>query len=104
MESKDLQILHLENGDFITTLSNKYLTRKPYSPSFRRTVNAVIPGTILDVYVRKDQIVFEGDPLCVMDSMKMNNTVCAPEGGRISEIYITTGSSVGKGQIMFEFE
>lgn len=104
METKDLQVLHLENGDFATTLSDKYLNRRQYSAPSRRTVSAMIPGTILDIYVTKGQAVKEGDALCVMDSMKMNNTVCAPASGRISDICITTGDSVGKGHVMFEFE
>lgn len=104
METKDLQMLHLENGDFVTTLSGKFQNRKRYSAPSRLTVRAVIPGTILEIFVTKGQVVSEGDSLCVMDSMKMNNTVCAPAGGRVSEVCVTVGVPVGKGQIMFVFE
>ena len=98
-----MEVLHLESGDFKTQLSSKYLKRKPYQEP-KNIVTATIPGTIMSVMVKKGQQVKRGDALCVLDSMKMNNTICATCNGIVKKVYIEEGESVGKDAPMVEFE
>ena len=98
-----MEVLHLENGDFRTVLSPKFQNRKHYEAP-KNMVTAAIPGTIMSVMVKEGQQVKRGDALCVLDSMKMNNTICAPENGIVKTVYITVGESVGKNAPMVEFE
>ena len=100
---EQLDILQLENGEFKTSLSEKYKNRKQYERP-KNMVTAAIPGTILSVLVKEGQRVKRGDTLCVLDSMKMNNTICAADDGIVKKVYITVGESIAKDAPIVEFE
>ena len=63
-----------------------------------------IPGTIVDIYVKKGQSVKEGEKLLSLYAMKMNNEICAPISGKIKKINIEKGQSVTKNDILIEVE
>ena len=67
-------------------------------------MTAARPDTILEVLVEEGQSVKRGDALLVLDSMKMNNTICAPVNGVVKKVYVTAGDLVGKNAPMIEFE
>ena len=64
-------------------------------------VIAPMPGDIIQIHVKAGQAVKAGDPLCVLDAMKMKNTIHAPQDGKISEISISEGQSVEYGTPLF---
>ena len=100
---EQLDILQLENGEFKTSLSEKYKNRKPYEQP-KNMITAAIPGTIISVMVKEGQQVKRGDSLCILDSMKMNNTICAADNGIVKKVYITVGETIAKDAPMVEFE
>lgn len=101
MENNNLETLRLENGEYLTTLSDKYRNRKPYAVA-QQAVTAAIPGTVMSVLVKEGQSVKRGDALCILDSMKMNNTICTDKSGTVSKIYIKEGEPVAKDALMIE--
>ena len=54
----------------------------------RETVEVPIPGKIISVDVKAGDEVKEGDVLCTLESMKMENPILAPVDGTIIEIGI----------------
>ena len=60
-------------------------------------VNAPMPGTIIKVNVTQGQAVKEGDLLCVLEAMKMENDITAPKAGTVTQIVATKGASVSSG-------
>ena len=66
-------------------------------------VTAPMPGDIVGIHVKAGQVVKPGDPLCVLDAMKMKNTIHAPQGGTIAEVCVAEGQSVEYGVILFRF-
>lgn len=98
-----MEVLRLESGDYQTQLTPKYQNRKAYSAP-EPLVKAAIPGTIMEVLVKEGQQVKRGDALLVLDSMKMNNTICASNDGMVKNVYVTVGQSVGKNAPLVEFE
>lgn len=98
----ELETIILESGEYQTQLTDKFLKRKPYQKP-ENIVTAAIPGTIMEVLVKEGQQVKRGDALCVLDSMKMNNTICASNNGVVKKVYITVGQSVGKNAPLVEF-
>ena len=61
------------------------------------TVSAPMPGTILKVNVTQGQAVKEGDVLCVLEAMKMENDIIAPKSGTVTQVVTTKGASVSSG-------
>ena len=60
-------------------------------------VNAPMPGTILKVNVAQGQAVKEGDVLCVLEAMKMENDIIAPKSGTVTQVVVAKGASVSSG-------
>jgi acetyl/propionyl-CoA carboxylase alpha subunit len=93
-----------EEGNFLTTYTKKFSSRKPYIPPDYKKVFAFIPGTIIKVYVKEKHKVKKGEPLLVFQAMKMNNILLAPLTGVIKKINCKAGDSVPKSQILVEFK
>ena len=63
-------------------------------------VNAPMPGTILKVNVTQGQAVKEGQVLCVLEAMKMENEIMAPKAGTITQVVTAKGASVNTGDAL----
>jgi biotin carboxyl carrier protein len=66
-------------------------------------VTSPMPGDIVQILVKAGQKVKQGDPLCVLNAMKMKNTIHAPQAGIVSEIGVQEGQSVEYGVVLFKF-
>ncbi len=68
------------------------------------SVTAFMPGTIVRVMVAAGQHVQTGDVLLILEAMKMENEVKAPQDGVIKTLHVAPGSNVNKGQTLVEIE
>ena len=72
----------------------------PAATAAGEAVTAPMPGTILKVNVQNGQAVKEGDLLCVLEAMKMENEIMAPKSGTVSQVVAAKGSSVNTGDVL----
>ena len=65
-------------------------------------IKAPMPGIILNVLVKENEQVKEGDVLLILEAMKMENSITSPKNGIIKKIKIAKSSTVEKGQLLIE--
>jgi biotin carboxyl carrier protein len=66
-------------------------------------VTSPMPGDIVQILVKDGQKVDPGDPLCVLDAMKMKNTIHATQSGTIIDISVKEGDSVEFGSVLMTY-
>src|SRR5690606_11314558 len=66
-------------------------------------VKAPMPGLILDILVKVGDSVKKGDPVLVLEAMKMENTLKSAGEGEVKGILVGLGSSVEKNQVLIQF-
>ena len=59
-----------------------------------------MPGNILKVNVTQGQAVKEGEVLCILEAMKMENEILAPKAGTIVAVSTSKGASVASGDAL----
>jgi len=67
-------------------------------------VTVPMQGTIVKVLVEVGQEVEAGQPVCVLEAMKMENNIAADKSGTVAEIKVEPGQSVGAGDIVVVIE
>ncbi|MFN8204210.1 MAG: biotin carboxylase N-terminal domain-containing protein [Solirubrobacteraceae bacterium] len=68
------------------------------------SLEAPMPGVVLDVRAQLGAGVEEGDVLVVLESMKMELSVAAPAAGTVAELHVQKGDPVTRGQVMVVVE
>lgn len=67
-------------------------------------LTAPMNGTIVAHLVAKGDTVAAGEPILVMEAMKMEHSICAPSNGSVTEFFYQPGELVDGGAVLFEFE
>ncbi len=61
------------------------------------TVKAVMPGVVVQLLVEQGSEVSEGQPLLILEAMKMQNEILAPGPGVVRSLHATAGQAVAAG-------
>ena len=69
-----------------------------------RKIVAPIPGRIIDVLVKPGDAVVAGQPLVIVEAMKMANELRAPADGRVVSVAAVPGSTVDAGAVLVVVE
>ena len=67
-------------------------------------IKAPMPGLVLQVAVKEGQDVKKGEPVLILEAMKMENSIMLQSDAKIKKIYVNDGESVDKGQVLIELE
>ncbi len=71
-------------------------------PSGDKRVKAPIPGLITRLPVQPGQAVQTGDPVAVLEAMKMENELSATASGVIEKVHAVVGQTVRQGEVLIE--
>lgn len=74
------------------------------APAGATTINAPMPGTILNVNVAAGQTVKEGDVLMILEAMKMENEIMAPKSGKVVSVAVSKSATVATGDVLCVIE
>ncbi|WP_276788327.1 methylmalonyl-CoA decarboxylase subunit gamma [Veillonella magna] len=69
-------------------------------PAGAATVKCPMPGKILSVAVSAGAAVKKGDLLLVLEAMKMQNEIYAPQDGTVSEVRVAANQTVATGDVL----
>jgi biotin carboxyl carrier protein len=101
-DAPDLKTLVVDGTPYQTRYTHKFAHRRPYVGHDASKICAYIPGVIVVVRVRRGQHVKRGDPLLVLEAMKMKNDLTAAHDGTIRAIHVEEGQMVARGQLLLE--
>ena len=89
-----------------TPLTAKMVARLPEKPKpdTSKLIISPMPGLVVSVDVEMGQEVEEGEAVCVVEAMKMQNIIRAEASGKVKTINVGAGDSVAADEIMVEFE
>lgn len=71
---------------------------------FGGTLTAPMPGKVVKLLVKEGDLVTEGQPLLIMEAMKMQNELRATSAGRVSKITLQEGATVETGGTLMILE
>ncbi len=66
-------------------------------------IKAPMPGLVLDIRIAEGDEVKKGDPILVLEAMKMENIIKSPTDGIIKKINVKKGVAVEKNQVLINF-
>lgn len=72
-------------------------------PADSNTIQTPLQGTIIELLVSEDDEIAAGQPLAVMEAMKMEHVLEAPHSGTINGIYAAVGETVSEGFALISF-
>ena len=66
-------------------------------------LTAPMPGVILEVKVKAGDAVERGQPVAILDAMKMHNTIASPQTGVVAEVLVAAGQTVDHGELILKY-
>ncbi len=106
-------VYHVELAEEVKTIKTPKLVRskpvptkeeKPKPASGLSKVVAPLPGTIFKLILKVGDKVKKGQPILILEAMKMENNILAEKGGKVNKILVAEGDSVLQGDILVEIE
>jgi pyruvate carboxylase subunit B len=74
------------------------------TPAGEGAVTAIMPGKIIRVLVIEGDEVAEGDVICILEAMKMENELKAPKDGTVKNLHAQPGQDVEMGAVLAVIE
>ena len=95
----DGDVCHVFAGGAHTVLRHQddLLTTGDQATDAAGDMTAPMPGKIIAIAVEPGQKVAQGQPLLVMEAMKMEHTIAAAVAGEVAEIFYSVGDQVAEG-------
>ena len=69
-----------------------------------KVVEAPLPGTITKVLVKPGQALKAGETVCMMEAMKMENSITVEFAGTVKAVNVEVGAQVQSGQVLVELD
>jgi biotin carboxyl carrier protein len=97
---KEYRPFLVDQVPYLTLTTKKFENRKKWQQSNPKEICSIIPGSVIEVFVKPDQQVKAGAVLLILDSMKMHTKIEMPYDGVIKEVNLAKGDRIPKNAIM----
>uniref|UniRef100_A0A452RXX5 Propionyl-CoA carboxylase alpha chain, mitochondrial n=1 Tax=Ursus americanus TaxID=9643 RepID=A0A452RXX5_URSAM len=82
---------------------NKFMLEK-VAEDTSSVLRSPMPGVVVAVSVKPGDMVAEGQEICVIEAMKMQNSMTAGKTGKVKSVHCKAGDTVGEGDLLVELE
>jgi len=82
---------------------SKFIKKRADS-SEQKDIIANISGLVVDIKCNEGDLVTKGQPIIILEAMKMENILYAPFDGKIVKIHAKKGANTSNGEILIEIE
>lgn len=110
--ARELHVLPQGNSAYAVMVNGRHLIaqveknngkpKKRVEPANQGTINAPMPGMVVDVLVKEGQRVDSGEPLVILESMKMQMQLRAPFNGQVRKVAVANKAQVDKGTLLVQ--
>ncbi|MFZ5856219.1 MAG: biotin/lipoyl-containing protein [Chloroflexota bacterium] len=69
-----------------------------------KVLPAPLPGTVTEIFVKPGDEIESGQVVCVIEAMKMKNSIRSTREGKVSAVLASAGQTVNHKQPLLEFE
>ena len=98
------QSILIDETKYKTYHTKKFDNRQKWKKPDDNKIYSFIPGTILEVSVKKGQKLKKGQRLLIFEAMKMKNRIYVHKPCVIKSIHIKKGDVFAKGKVLMEIE
>ncbi|XP_021571138.1 propionyl-CoA carboxylase alpha chain, mitochondrial isoform X8 [Carlito syrichta] len=82
---------------------NKFMLEK-VAEDTSSVLHSPMPGVVVAISVKPGDVVAEGQEICVIEAMKMQNSMTAGKTGKVKSVRCKAGDTVGEGDLLVELE
>ena len=103
--------IRLANGDIAVMRDGETFVVRPYDPfsaadaagGASDRIVSPMPGKIIQLHIKAGDMVKKGQPLAVLEAMKMEHTLSAPADAKVASVEVSQGDQVPDGAIVVRF-
>jgi biotin carboxyl carrier protein len=96
------KIYNVECKTQVEIIADEIISHKRLSSSKTLNINSPMPGLVLKIFKKDGDTVKRGEPVLILEAMKMENEILAPADGIIEINQIKEGDSVEKNVTLFK--
>jgi biotin carboxyl carrier protein len=110
--ARELHILPQGNSAYAVMVNGRHLiaqvekgngkSKKRVEQVNQGAISAPMPGMVVDVLVEEGQHVNSGEPLVILESMKMQMQLRSPFSGQVSRVAVANKAQVEKGMLLVQ--
>lgn len=110
--ARELHVMPQGNSAYAVMVNGRHLiaqveksngkTKKRVEPANQGAISAPMPGMVVDVLVKEGQRVDGGEPLVILESMKMQMQLRSPCAGQVSRVAVASRAQVEKGMLLVQ--
>ena len=100
----DFKEFNIDGTIYKTEIPDRVMNRKKRERPNPKHIKSVIPGTIVEIFVKEGQEFKEGECLMILQAMKMKNKILMPFDGIIEKINVKVEEKVPNRLVMVELK
>lgn len=69
-----------------------------------KELKSPMPGLVIKLGIKEGDIISKGDPIMILEAMKMENVIKSRGEGKVAKVFVNEGQAVEKNELLVSFE